>query len=177
MPHLEFTREIVRRFNDHFGPTLLEPQAKLTDTPRIMGIDGVNKMSKSLDNHIELAATPEEIRQRVMAMVTDPARIYKRDPGHPEVCNVFALHKVFSDNPAEIAAIEADCRAGGIGCVQHKKMFAEDLARALEPLRQRRAKLEQNPDAIWSILDDGAARARTIAVATIREVKDRVGLP
>ncbi len=176
LPHLEFTREIVRRFNYYFGETLIEPQAKLTDTPRIMGLDGVNKMSKSLDNHIELAATPEEIRKRVMTMVTDPARIYKRDPGHPEVCNVFHLHKVFSDDPAKIAAIEADCRRGGIGCVEHKKMFAEDLARALEPLRQRREELERDPDMIWGILDEGANRARAIAEETIREVKDRVGL-
>jgi len=89
LPHLEFTREIVRRFNDRFGPVLVEPQAKLTDVPRVMGTDGANKMSKSLNNQIELAATPEETLKRVMSMVTDPARAYRTDPGHPEVCNVF----------------------------------------------------------------------------------------
>ncbi|MBC7233175.1 MAG: tryptophan--tRNA ligase [Chloroflexi bacterium] len=177
LPHLEFTREIVRRFNFQFGETLIEPQAKLTETPRIMGIDGVNKMSKSLDNHIELAATPEEIRRRVMIMVTDPARRYKRDPGHPEICNVFALHKIFTSDAAAMSRIETDCRHASIGCVEHKKWFAEDLIQALAPFRERRAELGQNPDLVWDVLADGAARARVIAQKTIAEVKERVGLP
>ncbi len=177
LPHLEFTREIVRRFNSKFGKTLIEPQAKLTETPRIMGLDGVNKMSKSLDNHIGLTAIPEEIQRRVMTMVTDPARRYKTDPGHPEICNVFALHKVFSTDPAVIAQIETDCRSAGIGCVEHKKQFAEDLIQALAPFRERRADLARDPDLVWRILADGAARARVIAQATIDEVRRRVGLP
>lgn len=177
LPHLEFTREIVRRFNSKFGKTLIEPQAKLTETPRIMGLDGVNKMSKSLDNHIGLTAIPEEIQRRVMTMVTDPARRYKTDPGHPEICNVFALHKVFSTDPAVIAQIEIDCRTAGIGCVEHKKQFAEDLIQALAPFRERRADLARDPDLVWRILADGAARARVIAQATIDEVRRRVGLP
>jgi len=94
--HLEFTREIVRRFNHHFGEVLVEPQAQYTDFPKVLGIDGQRKMSKSLDNHIEIAASPEEIERRVMQMVTDPARRYRSDPGHPEVCNVFTLHGFFS---------------------------------------------------------------------------------
>lgn len=177
LPHLEFTREIVRRFNSQFGDTLIEPQAKLTETPRIMGVDGVNKMSKSLDNHIELAATPEEIRRRAMVMVTDPARRLKSDPGHPEICNVFALHKIFTSNPATIPQIETDCRNAGIGCVQHKKLFAEDLIQALGPFRERRAEFGRDPDLVWDILADGAARARAIAAQTMAEVRKRVGLP
>jgi len=177
LPHLEFTREIVRRFNSNFGPTLIEPQAKLTQTPRIIGLDGVNKMSKSLDNHIELAATPEEIQRRVMTMVTDPARRYKTDPGHPEICNVFTLHKIFSSDSTRIAQIEADCRSARIGCVEHKKQFAQDLSRALEPFRTRRAELAGDPDLVWRVLADGAAKARAIAQETIDEVKRRVGLP
>ena len=177
LPHLEFTREIVRRFNDQFGPTLVEPQAKLTETPRIMGLDGVNKMSKSLDNHIELAASPEEIRRRVMTMVTDPARRYKTDPGHPEVCNVFALHRIYTSNPAAIAQIECDCREARIGCVAHKKQFAEELIRALAPLRERGAELAKDPQLVWRVLADGASRATAIAEETIAEVKQRVGLP
>ena len=177
LPHLEFTREIVRRFNFQFGDVLIEPQGKLTETPRIMGVDGVNKMSKSLDNHIELAASPEEIRRRAMTMVTDPARKLKTDPGHPEICNVFALHKIFSSDPAAIEQIGADCRNGGIGCVQHKKMFAEDLIRALAPFRERRAEFARNPDLVWDILADGAVRARAIAAETMAEVRKHVGLP
>jgi tryptophanyl-tRNA synthetase len=177
LPHLEFTREIVRRFNYQFGETLIEPQAKLTQTPRIIGLDGVNKMSKSLNNHIELAATPEEIQRRVMTMVTDPARQYKTDPGHPEVCNVFSLHSIFSTNPAAIDQIEVDCRNADIGCVAHKKMFAQDLAQALAPFRERRAKLASDPDLVWRILADGADRARAVAQETIAEVRSRVELP
>jgi tryptophanyl-tRNA synthetase len=177
LPHLEFTREIVRRFNHQFGETLIEPQAKLSQTPRILGLDGVNKMSKSLDNHIELAATPEEIRQRVMSMVTDPARQYKTDPGHPEICNVFALHQIISADSEALAQIESDCRKAKIGCVAHKKQFAEDLTRYLAPFRERRAELASDPDLVWRILTEGADRARVIAQQTIDEVKGQVGLP
>lgn len=177
LPHLEFTREIVRRFNAQFGDTLIEPQAKLTETPRIMGLDSTNKMSKSLDNHLELAATPEETRRRVMTMVTDPARQYKSDPGHPEICNVFALHKIFTQDTMALAQIEADCRSGKIGCVQHKKLFAEDLLQSFAPFRERRCELARDPSLIWDLLADGASRASIIAQATISEVKSRVGLP
>ena len=177
LPHLEFTREIVRRFNHQFGDILVEPQAKLTDTPRIMGLDGVNKMSKSLNNHIELAASPEEIGQRVMTMVTDPARRYKRDPGHPEVCSLHTLHKILSQDPEAIEQIETDCRNASIGCVAHKKMLAEELAETLAPFRERRAELASDPNRIWQVLAEGADRAREIAQETINEVKARVGLP
>jgi tryptophanyl-tRNA synthetase len=177
LPHLEFTREIVRRFNAQFGSVLVEPQPKLTETPRVMGLDGVNKMSKSLDNHIELAATPEEVRRRVMTMVTDPARRFKSDPGNPEICNVHALHKIFSTDPAEIAQIETDCRKASIGCVEHKKRFAFDLLLALAPFRERRAELSRDPRLVWDVLADGAVRARQLADHTLTEVKERVELP
>ena len=176
-PHLEFTREIVRRFNHIFGDVLVEPQMVLTPVPRVMGMDGVNKMSKSLDNHIEMAATPEEIRRRVMSMVTDPARIRRNDPGHPEICNVQALHKIFEPDQIKMEGIATACRAGTIGCVEHKRMFAECLTEALAPFRQRRAELAEDPQRIWDILDDGAERARALAAVTIREAKDAVGLP
>jgi tryptophanyl-tRNA synthetase len=176
-PHLEFTREIVRRFNYHFGETLVEPEMKLTDVPRVLGTDGVNKMSKSLNNHIELAASPEEIMERVMTMVTDPARQYRTDPGHPEICNVFHLHKHFSPDPGAIVQIEADCRRATIGCVEHKKWFARDLADYFAPFRARRAELIADPDYVWEVLADGAARAQVIAADTLAEVKEKVGLP
>jgi len=177
LPHLEFTREIVRRFNSHFGPTLVEPLAQLTDSPRVMGTDGVNKMSKSLNNHIELAASPEEILERVMTMVTDPARRYRTDPGHPEICNVFALHKYFSPDLKAIERIESDCRDAKIGCVEHKELFAKDLADYFAPFRERRARFAADPDYVWEVLADGAERARGIAQQTIAEVKEKVRLP
>jgi len=177
LPHLEFTREIVRRFNSHFGLTLVEPLAKLTDSPRVMGTDGVNKMSKSLNNHIELAASPEEILERVMTMVTDPARRYRTDPGHPEICNVFALHKYFSPDPRAIEQIESDCRDAKIGCVEHKELFAKDLADHFAPFRERRARFAADPDYVWEVLADGAERARGIAQQTIAEVREKVRLP
>jgi tryptophanyl-tRNA synthetase len=176
-PHLEFTREIVRRFNYHFGKTLVEPQMKLTDFPRVLGTDGVNKMSKSLNNHIEIAASPEEILERVMTMVTDPARQYRTDPGHPEICNVFHLHKHFLPDPEAIDQIEADCRGAAIGCVEHKKWFAKDLADYFAPFRTRRAELAADPNHVWEVLADGASRARVIAAETLAEVKEKVGLP
>jgi len=173
--HLEFTREIVRRFNHHFGPVLIEPQARFTDFPKVLGIDGGQKMSKSLDNHIEIAASPEEIERRVMQMVTDPARRYRSDPGHPEVCNVFTLHGFFS--PDDVAQIEEGCRSAGIGCVACKRLFARNLAGYFAPFRERRAALAAAPDRVWDILTDGARRASVIAEETIAEVKAAVGLP
>jgi len=174
LPHLEFTREIVRRFNHQFGPVLVEPQARLTTVPRVMGTDGVNKMSKSLNNHLELSAPPEELRKRIMGMVTDPARRLRSDPGHPEVCNVFALHKVYSPN--EVAQIEADCRSARIGCVECKKRFAENLLAALAPFQARRAELAARPGLVKEVLDDGARRASALARETLTEVKTAMGL-
>ena len=175
LPHLEFTREIVRRFNYHFGDVLVEPQARLTDFPKVLGIDGQQKMSKSLNNHIEIASEPDEIRQRVMQMMTDPARRYRSDPGHPEVCNVFTLHQFFSQD--QVAQIEADCRSAGIGCVDCKRMFAENLITYFAPFRERRARLSADPDYVWDILAEGARRASRIASEVIAEVKEAIGLP
>ncbi len=175
VPHLEFTREIVRRFNRLFGEVLIEPQAKHTEFTKVLGIDGQQKMSKSLDNHIEIAATPEEIQQRVTQMVTDPARKYRSDPGHPEVCNVFTLHGFFS--PDRVAQIEKECRTAEIGCVQCKRIFAQNLADYFAPFRERRAKLARDPDYVWDVLATGARRASTIATETIAQVREAIGLP
>jgi tryptophanyl-tRNA synthetase len=174
-PHLEFTREIVRRFNHHFGEVLVEPQAKHTEFTKVLGIDGVNKMSKSLDNHIEIAATPDEIWERVRMMVTDPARRYRTDPGHPEVCNVFTLHGFFS--AGEVDQIEVDCRSAAIGCVQCKKEFAKNLSEHFGPFRERRTRFAADPGYVQDVLADGAHRASTIASEVMGEVKEAVGLP
>jgi tryptophanyl-tRNA synthetase len=176
-PHIEFAREIVRSFNYRYGvDVLIEPQMKSTDVPKVLGTDGVNKMSKSLDNHIELAATPEETLKRVMTMVTDPQRKRRDDPGDPDVCNVFSLHKVFSSSD-ELDMINLECRRAGIGCVDCKKLFAKNLNTHLEPFRARRAELASDPDHIWDVLQDGAKRARHIAEETMAEVRSAIGLP
>ncbi len=175
--HIEFTREVVRSFNYRYNTNvLIEPQMKNTEVPKVLGIDGKEKMSKSLDNHIEIAAMPEETRQRVMMMVTDPQRVKRSDPGNPDVCNVFSLHMILT--PAEDAAmINVECRRAGIGCVDCKKLFAGNLNKALEPFRARRADLAQNPTAVWDVLHNGSRRARTIAEQTMVEVREAVGLP
>lgn len=174
-PHIEFTREVVRSFNYRYGqPVLKEPQMKATAIPKVLGIDGVQKMSKSLNNHIELAATPEETTQRVMQMVTDPARIRRSDPGNPDICNVFSMHKIFSSRE-EIDMVNVECRRAGIGCVDCKKLLAKNLNAHLEPFRARRAELDKNPDYIWDVLADGAKRARALAEETMVSVRSAIG--
>jgi tryptophanyl-tRNA synthetase len=176
-PHIEFTREVVRSFNYRYNTqALVEPQMKATKIPKVLGIDGENKMSKSLDNHIELAATPEETQKRVMQMVTDPQRARRADPGNPDVCNVFTMHKIFSSDE-EIEMINSECRQAGIGCVDCKKIFAKNLNTSLEPFRVKRAEWDQQPDQVWDVLIDGGKRARAIAQDTLAEVKEAIGLP
>ena len=176
-PHLEFTREVVRSFNFRYNTNvLIEPQMKATETPKVLGIDGQQKMSKSLDNHIDLASTPEETRARVMQMVTDPARIRRSDPGNPDVCNVFSMHKIFS-SPEEVAMIDVECRRAGIGCVDCKGIFVRNLNDHLAPFRQRRAELGKDPNKVWDVLRDGKERAQKIARQTMAEVREAVGLP
>jgi tryptophanyl-tRNA synthetase len=133
-------------------------------------------MSKSLDNHIDLAATPEETRARIMQMVTDPQRVRRNDPGNPDVCNVFSMHKVFSSKD-EIEMINTECRRAGIGCVDCKKLFAKNLNAHLAPFRARRNELDRQPAMVWEILEDGAKRARVIAEQTMVEVRQAIGLP
>ena len=176
-PHLEFTREVVRSFNYRYQTdVLIEPQMVATEVPKVLGIDGKNKMGKSLDNHIELAATPKETQQRIMQMLTDPQRLRRDDPGNPDVCNVFTMHKIFSSDE-EIGMINTECRKAGIGCVDCKKIFAKNLNADLDPFRTRRAEFAEDPDYVWDVLADGANRARVIAQQTIAEVKAAIGLP
>ncbi|MBI2861303.1 MAG: tryptophan--tRNA ligase [Chloroflexi bacterium] len=174
LPHLELAREIVRRFNSQFGETFPEPQALLTPFPRVMGIDGVQKMSKSLNNHIELAASEKETAQRVMSMFTDPSRIYRWQPGHPEICNVYSLHKFFT--PDRVEQIAVDCRAATLGCVENKQALAASINAYLRPFRERRTELAAQRNLVEDVLAQGAKRARVIAQATIAEVRERMGL-
>lgn len=176
-PHLEFAREIVRSFNYRYNTkVLIEPQVKHTEVLKVLGIDGKAKMSKSLNNHIELASTPEETTARVRDMVTDPARMKRTDPGNPDICNVFSMHKIFSA-AEEVEMINRECRAAGIGCVDCKKRFAANLNRHLEPFRARRADLASKPDHVIDVLTDGAKRARVIARQTMAEVREAMQLP
>ena len=175
LPHLELAREIVRRFNRSFGYTFPEPQAKLTEAPLILGLDGQQKMSKSLDNHIELAATPEETTKRVLTAFTDPQRTTRDIPGRPEVCNVYSLHKIFS-SPAEVSAVYDECTTAQRGCVDCKRHLAASVNQYLEPLRERRREYQERPDYVKQILDQGGKEARAIAKNTIGEVYEKMGL-
>jgi tryptophanyl-tRNA synthetase len=176
-PHLEFAREIVRSFNYRYNTkVLIEPQVKHTEVLKVLGIDGKAKMSKSLNNHIELASTPEETTARVREMVTDPARMKRTDPGNPDVCNVYSMHKIFS--PAEeVEMVNVECRRAGIGCVDCKKRLAANLNMHLEPFREKRAQLAACPGDVHDVLNDGGKRARVIAQKTMQEVREAIQLP
>jgi len=174
LPHLELAREIVRRFNSLYGFVFPEPQAKLTSSPSVLGLDGVQKMSKSYNNHVDIGASPREILERVMAAVTDPARRYRSDPGHPDICNVFRLHQFFS--PTRVDEIALECRRAGIGCVDCKKLLAQNIASALEPFREKRAILASKRNYVAEVLAEGNNRAEAIARETMREVKEKMKL-
>lgn len=174
IPHLELSREIVRRFNNRFGPTFPEPEARLTETPLILGLDGQQKMSKSLDNHLDLADTPEETHRRVLTAFTDPQRIKRSDPGRPWVCNVYTLHKFF--NPQDLQTVYDECTTAKRGCVACKEHLARGINEFLAPFRERRRQFAEKPDFVREVLSEGARRARAIAVGTLEEVKARVGL-
>jgi tryptophanyl-tRNA synthetase len=176
-PHVEFAREIVRSFNYRYNTkVLIEPQVKHTEVLKVIGIDGKAKMSKSLNNHIELASTPEETTARVREMVTDPARMKRTDPGNPDVCNVYSMHKIFSPQ-ADVDMVNVECRRAGIGCVDCKKLLAKNLNAHLEPFRAKRAELAARPGYISDVLNDGAKRACVIAEQTIEEVREAIQLP
>ena len=173
LPHLELTREIVRRFCQFYGDVLPEPQALLTSVPRLLGTDG-RKMSKSYNNAIYIADSPEEIKQKVMAMVTDPARLRPTDPGHPEICSVFSYDKIFSKE--QLTEIEEKCRKGKRGCVECKKILLENMQKFLAPIQARRRQYEQDLPYIEKVLNEGTARAQEFARNTMQEVKKAVRL-
>ncbi len=175
IPHIELSREIARRFNNFFGDTFPEPQVKLTESPLLLGLDGQAKMSKSLDNHLDLAATPEETAKRVMTAFTDPQRTTRSIPGRPEVCNVYSMHKLFGPS-ASLPTIYDECVTAARGCVDCKRQLAGSINGFLEPLRERRRELEARPGYVREILDEGGKRARAIAVRTIEEVYEKMGL-
>jgi tryptophanyl-tRNA synthetase len=174
VPHVEITREIARRFNFLYQNVFPEPEAILTPTSKILGLDR-RKMSKSYGNAIYLSDTPETISARVATMITDPNRARRTDPGNPDICNVFEFHKLYS--PTEMVdQINGDCRRAAVGCVECKKMMAASLIQALAPIRERRAHYEAHPERVKEVIVAGSDRARTVARQTMDEVRSAIKL-
>src|SRR2546426_812921 len=175
VPHIELTREVARRFNHTWKRAVFpEPGAKLTEIPKVPGTDG-RKMSKSLGNAIFLSDTPEAITTKVKPMVTDPARKRRSDPGNPDVCPVFDLHKIFTPAPAR-EGCATGCRTAAIGCLDCKDVLLRHLVPRLDGIRERRQKFAERPDVIVDVLQEGGRRARAVAQATMEEVRAAVNL-
>lgn len=173
--HLELAREIVRRFNKRWGDYFPEPQALLSGTPKILGLDGQAKMSKSLGNTIALGEADEPIRQRLATAATDPQRVRRTDPGTPEACNLHTLHTFFSDEEC-LEWVRAGCRTAAIGCVECKAALADNLIAHLRTIRQRRAEFQAQLGRIEEILHEGARKAQVVARQTLAEVREHIGL-
>lgn len=175
--HLELAREIARRWNAIYAPDqpfFPEPQPLLTAARRIKGLDGQAKMSKSLGNMIGLLESPEEIWAKLRPAATDPARVTRKDPGTPELCNIYALHQSFSI-PETVAEVAHNCRTAGWGCLDCKRRLADAMIETLLPIRLKAEALKRDPDAMDAMLTRGAERARAIAAATLREAKRLMG--
>ena len=173
--HIELAREIVRSFNNRYGEVFPEPKELLTEAKRIMGLDGKNKMSKSMNNYISLMEDQDTVRKKVMSAVTDENRQRRSDPGDPKVCNIFALHQFFTPKD-RIAEIDSGCRKAGIGCVDCKKIFIEHLWTTLEPIQSRRRDIESHRDRTKELILENGKKCRAIAKETMSEVKDHMGL-
>ncbi|MEE8553552.1 MAG: tryptophan--tRNA ligase [Desulfobacterales bacterium] len=169
VPHVEITREIARRFNYFYGDVFPEPESILTETPKILGIDG-RKMSKSYDNAIYLSESPDEIVAKAAQMFTDPQRARRSDPGNPEVCNVFEFHKLYS-NKETVDKIDHECRRAQIGCVECKQIMADSLIKALEPIHEKREYYLARPQLVDDIIVEGGNKARNVARQTMTEVR------
>ncbi len=174
VPHVELTREVARRFNHTFRPVFPEPEAKLTEIPKVPGTDG-RKMSKSYDNAIYLSDDTETVTKKVKPMVTDPARKRRSDPGNPDVCPVFDLHRIFTP-AADRASCATGCRTAGIGCLDCKDVLLKYLLPPLAAIRERRQGFAEKPDLIVDILHEGSRRARAVAQATMADVREAAPL-
>lgn len=174
VPHIEITREIARRFNNQWGNVFPEPEPKLTKFARLAGLDGNQKMSKSLGNTILLSDSPEDIQKKLRTAVTDPQKVRRGDPGRPDICVVFSYHQKF--NPMEVPEIRKGCESGALGCVDCKKNCATKIADVLAPIREKRAKYENDLNSVKDILADGEKRARVEAQKTMQEVRSAMKL-
>jgi tryptophanyl-tRNA synthetase len=173
--HLELTREIARRYNRRFGELFPEPVPRLSQAPRIMGLDGHTKMSKSKGNTIGLFENPDAFWNKLKGAFTDPQRLRRTDPGRPEICNIYTMHKALS-TPEQVDLTYKECTTAQRGCIDCKKILMENFERELVPLRAKRAALDANPAHVREVLGEGAAKARTIAARTMREVREAMGL-
>jgi len=171
--HLELCREIVRRFNRLYGPVLVEPRPLLSESPLIPGSDG-RKMSKSLDNVIGVRDDPDRIRATVRTFITDPQKVRRGDPGRPEICPVFALHRRFSQDILQWT--DENCRSGALGCVECKGNLAERIVAYYEPFRERRAELERTPGIVEEVLAAGASKVRPVVEETMKAVRNAMNL-
>jgi tryptophanyl-tRNA synthetase len=169
VPHVELTREIVRRFNGLYRPVLIEPEALLTDVKVLPGLDG-RKMSKSYENTIALSASAADVAAQVRTMLTDPARVRKTDPGHPDVCPVYHLHQVFS-SPETTQEVYQACQQATVGCVQCKQWLSQSINQQLDPIRERRAQWSARSQLVDEMLRDGAQKAQAAAEATLNDVR------
>jgi tryptophanyl-tRNA synthetase len=175
--HLELTRDVCRRWNAAYGrgrDVLPEPEALLTDAKRIMGLDGDSKMSKSKGNTIGMLDSPEQIWQKLRPAKTDPARVTRRDPGTPEICNIYHLHKHFSP-PETVALVAENCRGAKWGCLDCKRVLADNMSADLAPVRERAAELAARPGRIDEILAEGAKKANALAEETLALVQEHMG--
>ena len=170
LPHLELTREIARRFNSLYMPVLVEPKELLTEFPKVAGTDG-RKMSKSYGNTINLSDPEPDVRQKLKTMVTDPARVKRKDPGNPEVCAVFDFHKIYS-TAATVDQINSECRTAEIGCIDCKKFVADSMVERLSPIWEARKTLEGNPKRLEEVVQLGCKQATKVSQETISEVKE-----
>jgi tryptophanyl-tRNA synthetase len=173
--HVELTREIARKWNARYGEYFPEPQALVGKVRRVLGLDGQAKMSKSLGNTVGLLESPVEVWEKIRIGLTDPARKRRDDPGNPDVCNIFSLHRHFSSDE-DVAWADAGCRSAGIGCVECKRRLADNVIERLRPIRERAAELKQNPEYVIEVLGAGARYCREIAGRTMTEVRKRMGL-
>jgi len=174
LPHLELTREIGRRFNQFYGEVFPEPQPLMTEYPKLPGTDG-RKMSKSYNNCLYLSDSPDTITKKVMAMVTDPARQRRQDPGNPDICPLFALNKIFAPS-AWCDHVNVECRRAGIGCVDDKKELLKHLLAYLKPIQEKRKELVDHPQRITEIIAEGSKKARIVAAATLAHVNEAMKL-
>ncbi|MGE6259961.1 tryptophan--tRNA ligase [Heyndrickxia sporothermodurans] len=174
LPHIEQTRKIVRRFNQLYKPVLVEPKPLVGDVPRLVGLDGNKKMSKSMGNAIHLDSTNEEVFEKIKKAKTDPSRIQKTDHGHPEVCPIYAYHQAFRQEGAN--EIYESCKKGQIGCMECKQQISQSINDLLEPMRERRSKYHNNPKMVDEILVTGTERARVLAKQTMEEVREAMDI-
>jgi tryptophanyl-tRNA synthetase len=173
--HIELSREIARKFNTRYGELFPEPQHLLSNAPRIMGLDGKNKMSKSMNNYISLIEEPEAIWKRLSRAVTDENRKRRDDPGNPDICNVYTLHKYFSTD-SDLDRINKECRSAEIGCVDCKRVLSDNMIKELAPIREKSLELINNPDQVKDVLKTGAEKCQKIAEETMNEVRSLMGL-